>query len=302
MGPPRGVVPLRLPRCALVTPGSRWHLGGVIRRAALLGLLALLAACGSAAPAAPAAVPEPELSAEAVYGRHAAVRGKVDVRIANGGADEVVVERYQVRHPLFEVVPPYDRRSALPPDGRARIVPVPFGAPDCQADVATGAVVVVTVRSGEELRDVSVPLADGRPGLEREHHRACATAAVRAAADVTVGPPWVPDGSTLRAALRLTRRGPGEVAVTEVSGSILLTLSPAGPLPVLEAGRDEAAAEVVLRAGRCEAHALTESKTSFTFPVFAALDGGEPVALRVTADEQGRAALQALLDRTCGTR
>lgn len=275
----------------------------MIRRAALLGPLALLAACGSAAPAPPAApVAVPELSAEAVYGRHAAVRGKVDVRIANDGADEVVVERYQVRHPLFEVVPPYDRRSALPPDGRARIVPVPFGAPDCEGDVATGAVVVVTVRTGEELREVSVPLADGRPGLEREHHRACATAAVRAAADVELGPPWVPDGSTLRAALRLTRTGPGEVAVTEVSGSILLTLSPAGPLPVLEAGRDEVSAEVVLRAGRCEAHALTESKTSFTFPVFAALDGGEPVALQVTADEQGRAALQGLLDRTCGTR
>ena len=172
------------------------------RRAALLVVVALLAACGSSTPAAvPDSAPtEPELTAEAVYGRHAAVRGKVDVRIANDGAndgaDEVVVERYQVRHPLFEVVPAYDRRSALPTDGRPRIVPVPFGTPGCEADadVTTGAVVVVTVRTGQAVRGVSVPLADGQPGLVREHRRACATAAVAAVADVALGPPWAPDG------------------------------------------------------------------------------------------------------------
>ena len=59
--------------------------------------------------------------------------------------------------------------------------------------------------------------------------------------------------------MRLTRAGSGKGAVTEVSGSILFTLSPAGPLPVLGLGSDQAFAEVVLRAGRCEAHALTES-------------------------------------------
>ena len=52
----------------------------------------------------------------------------------------------------------------------------------------------------------------------------------------------------------------------------------------------------------CVLSKLIESKTSFTFPVFTALDGGEPVAVQVTADEQGKAALQDLLDRTCGTR
>src|SRR5688500_18982423 len=87
-------------------------------------LVLLVTACAGDEPDAEAAGEQAELSAVAVYGRHAAVRGKVDVRITNEGRSEVVVESYQVRHPMFEVVPADDRSSRLPPDGRERIVPV----------------------------------------------------------------------------------------------------------------------------------------------------------------------------------
>jgi hypothetical protein len=184
-------------------------------RAAVVGLVALLAAgCAAEPPRAepPRAAPvaglaDPQLSATAVYGRHAAVRERVDVRLANEGAEPVDVERLQVRHPLFAPVPALARSSSLPPDGRARIVPVPFGAPRCEADDPAGAVVVVGVRTPAGVRDVEVPLVDGEPGLLRAHRVACAVAAVAAAVTLDLAP-WQPEqqGSTV---LTVRRRGPG---------------------------------------------------------------------------------------------
>jgi hypothetical protein len=57
---------------------------------------------------------------------------------------------------------------------------------------------------------------------------------------------------------------------------------------------------VVVRASRCDPHALTESKTSFVLPVFVALDGAEPVQVPLVVTGPARAALQDLLTRTCG--
>ena len=58
---------------------------------------------------------------------------------------------------------------------------------------------------------------------------------------------------------------------------------------------------MVVTATRCDRHAPIESKTSFTFPYLAAVDGAEPARLSVTAGADGRAVLQALIDDTCGT-
>lgn len=265
----------------------------------------MLAGCAAEpAPAAPAA-DEPELTAVALYGRHAAVRGRADIRIANRGPGTVELEHYRVEHPLFARVDRLPRRSTLPPDGRERIVPVPFGAPRCEVDDPTGARVVVGVRTGDGVRDVAVPLSDGEPGLVRAHRLACAAQAVTAAASFDLGPQWVPEqgpeGLTARTTLRLERRGPGTIAVTQLSGNILFTVShPAGqPLLTLPAEQDAAELAVRVRASRCEAHALTESKTSFTFPVFAAVGDAEPALVSMTVSPPARAALQDLLDRTC---
>ncbi len=72
------------------------------------------------------------------------------------------------------------------------------------------------------------------------------------------------------------------------------------PLVLLADGAGVATAPVRVRATRCDPHALTESKRSFTFPVFVALDGGEPARVEVTVTGADRDVLQALLDRTCG--
>ena len=102
--------------------------------------------------------------------------------------------------------------------------------------------------------------------------------------------------------LHLQRTGPGALAVTELLGSILFSVAGTPPAPLLQlpAGAATASAPVVLLASRCDQHALIESKTSFTFPLFASVDGGEPARLSTTASGAARDALQSLLDDTCG--
>ncbi len=271
------------------------------RRPLALVVLLISTACGDVAGRAPVG-DEPQLTAVSVYGRHAAVRGKVDVRIANHGQAVVEVESYRVEHPMFASLAAHERRSTLPADGRARIVPVPFGDPRCDVSDSRGAHVVVGLRTPDGPRDVVVPLTDGEPGLVRAHRLACAVDAVARAVQLDLRPWSLEPGPVARTSLRLQRRGPGEIVVAGISGSILFSLdAPDGaPLLALPAGQDVADVQLQVRAGRCEAHALTESKTSTTFPVLVGVDGGEPVQVPLVADASGRSALQDLLDRTCG--
>lgn len=57
---------------------------------------------------------------------------------------------------------------------------------------------------------------------------------------------------------------------------------------------------LAVTATRCDPHALTESKTTFVFPAYAAVSGAEPALVQVTATGASRRALQTLLDGTCG--
>ncbi|MFP5218618.1 MAG: hypothetical protein ACLGIG_02615 [Actinomycetes bacterium] len=243
------------------------------------------------------------------YGRHAAVRAKVDVLIANSGSEPVNVTTWQIRHPLFEPIPPVERESVLPADGATRIVPVPFGKPLCDRTDgdADGAVVVLQVvgPDGAE-RETVVPLEDREPGLVRAHRLACAAERVTAIAALDLAPPYERDTADgrprLRTRLALDRRGPGTLTVVggSLTGNILFTVS--GMTRDLMLGDEEASAStpVDVAATRCEAHALIESKTSFTFPLFAAVDGGEPTHVQMTVSPGAREALQSLLDDTCG--
>ena len=126
------------------------------------------------------------------------------------------VAAYQVRHPMFAVVPPTERATPLPPDGEERITPVTLGAPRCAATSPEGAQVLVRLVSGEELR---LPLPDREPGLLRAHRLACAAAAVEAVAATWIGPPDIRQGSQVRTVLRLERRSPGVVRVPELLGA-----------------------------------------------------------------------------------
>jgi hypothetical protein len=142
----------------------------------------------------------------------------------------------------------------------------------------------------------------------RAHRLACATAAVQEVVTIELRTDGTrtgtPQGPGLAMVLHLQRRGgAAAVTVSELSGSILFTVAgtPPSPLVRLAPGAASASADVVLRAGRCDQHALIESKTSFTFPLFASIDDGEPARSTTTAGGSAKDALQALLDDTCAS-
>jgi hypothetical protein len=278
-------------------------------------LTTCLAACSAGSPAAdPSATPtapnpssvEQSLQATSGYGRHAAVRAKADLRLVNRGTSEIRLARLQVRHPLFEQVAPAERRTVLPPDGDVHLVPVPLGQPRCDRDDPTGASLVVGVQMPDGIVDAAVPLVDREPGLVRAHRLACAILAVEGRVTIELRTDGsrihTPAGQGLVMQLHLQRKDVGAVRVTELLGSILFSVAGTPPVPVVELSpdADSAEAEVVLLASRCDQHALIESKTSFTFPLFAAVDGGEPARLSTTASGAARDALQSLLDDSCG--
>jgi hypothetical protein len=281
-----------------------------VRRLLLATVVALAACSGGTPEAAPsstgAAPAEPALEAVSGYGRHAAVRAKADLHLANHGDAELQLTSLQVQHPLFEQLPAAARRTVLPPDGEVKLVPVPLGAPRCDRDDPAGAVLAVGVQTPDGVRDALVPLVDREPGLVRAHRLACAAAAVERLVTVELrtdgARTTTPSGPGLAMTLHLQRRAPGAVTVTELSGSILFTVAgtPPAPLLVLAPEADAAQAGVVLLASRCDQHALIESKTSFTFPLFARIDDGEPARLTTSAAGPARDGLQALLDDTCG--
>jgi len=283
-----------------------------LRAALLVCSLLLLSACRSGPPADPSAgstarpVVELALQATSGYGRHAAVRARADLRLVNTGDAELRLATLQVQHPLFERLPPYERRTVLPPDGDVRLVPVPLGEPRCDQDDPAGASLVIGLRTPDGIRDVELPLQDREPGLVRAHRLACAVDAVQDVVTVELQTTGVrtatPAGEGLAMQLWLRRQGAGAVTVTELLGSILFRVAgrPPAPLLQLDAGTDAASAQVVVVASRCDQHALIESKTSFTFPLFAQIDGGQPARVSTTATGAARDALQALLHDTCG--
>ena len=264
------------------------------RAAASLALLgAALAACGTA----PAAAPE-GLRVAVEQSRDNENRGLLQLVVTNDGSTPVVVRRAALRSPGYRAAPGGVFDDVVRPGGRTAF-PVPLGEADCRR-TTSGSAAVVGLREGGTVREVLLPVPADDPVLPRLHGRACALEEVAAAVDLALTTS-APDGGVVRGELVLRRRsGTAEVRLTDVQSSILFLLQPAGGLPLaLPPGRRRAALPVVLRAVRCDPHALLESKRSYTFPVFVALDGGEPLQVPVTADGAGRARLDEVLRDRC---
>ena len=68
--------------------------------------------------------------------------------------------------------------------------------------------------------------------------------------------------------------------------------------PLLSLAPDEASAstEVVIDAGRCDPHAVTESKKTFRFATWVAVGGGEPAFVEIQPEPAARAELERLID------
>lgn len=279
-------------------------------RATAALLLCLTSACadGARQPA-----PTPTLEAELTqYRRDAALR-QVQLKLANHGQVDVVVERLRLEAPGFATEPDVDEEARLPP-GRRVDLPVPYGRARCDdgppstAGPTDGtAVAVVRVAQGPP-REVRLPLPAAGGLLRRLHERDCAQQRLAAAVDVSFAPDW-PEGVSaggpaLQPTLVLRRRaGTDTVVVDDVGGHVLLTVRPRPdrprPLLVLAAGEQVAELPLELVATRCDPHALAESKRTPLLGFYVAVGDDEPRLTFFQADAAATRRLTEFVTRSC---
>ncbi|MBC3192782.1 hypothetical protein H7X46_17085 [Pseudonocardia sp. C8] len=238
-------------------------------------LVALLVAAGCAA-----GPPETGLTGAVMQYRSDIAARVLTVRLRAG--NPVTVERVQLRPAGFVPSPPVTPGTALGA-GTTADIRIPLEAPDCAA-TAGESTAVVTAGGAESV----LVLADAHGAVGALQRAECAERAVRDRAGVTFGPVWTRDGDRLRGTVRLHRRaGTGPVAVTELGGTTIFGIRPAGgrTLPLTLGGAD-VVLPVEVVAARCDPHALAESKRATAFTVVAAVPASPPARLTVTPDDR----------------
>ena len=253
-------------------------------------LLLAVAACASPSPA-------PDLTVALEQSRDNENRHLLQVVLTGTGDEPVDVVRLQVRSPRFVDVAPTVRQDVLT-RGRRIAFPIAYGPADCDGEGP--ATVVLGHRTADGLQEHVLRVPDD-PTLPRLQRRECDLRELADSASIAFAPEWERRGDTAYGTLVLKRRsGRAPVTLTALEGSVLLTLRPTGPLPLLlAADADEARLPVEVTATRCDPHALTESKRTYDFPRYAALGDAEPLYATVRPGEPGRSLLEQVLVDTC---
>lgn len=282
----------------------------VVRRcaAAVLGLVLCAGAVGcgasdddSADGQGQDAVPAPVLDAALRRSTLFDTRREIGLALATAGDADVHLGTIQLVTPLFESLAPTTRDATLAAGDRARVMPIPFGTARCDgATEGEHAPEIAAVVDGEEVR---VPVTEHPADLLVDlHDRECASAAVLEDIALELSGAWtVTDPHTAAGQLTVTQRTAGVTAVVdEVLGNVIFGVTTATASPVLTVDDDQPTASVgiTISAARCDPHALTEYKRTFTFVVEVRVDDGDPVRVDVVASGDAHTALSELL-RSC---
>lgn len=244
--------------------------------AAVAGCVVALVGC-AAPPHAPTSPPVP-LAASLNQQREDLARDVLQVRLHNTGRAAVVVRTLALDWPGLATSPSTPNYPLGP--GVLVDLPIGYGPARCAgtppADPGTG-VAAVTVEADGVSRTVRLSLADPYRLLATLSAQDCQRQALARAVTVSFGPTWTTathDGlPALRGELVVVRRETAApIAVTSVDGSVLLTLEPvrAGQQPLLTLGPGVGRAALpvdVTTTGRCDGHALGESKQTYLFQV-----------------------------------
>jgi hypothetical protein len=201
-------------------------------------------------------------------------------------------------------------RTELVGPGQVLDLPVALGDAVCgdppRADAPVPASAAMASATQAWEGNAAAPLA-------RVFRPDCRRQSVEYAAAVAFDPEWTdattPDGRPAAlGTLRLHRRhGSEPVTVTQINGSVLLSIAPVVPAaadaPLLKLAGDATDATlpvIVTQSGRCEAHALAESKHTFFLPVGLAVDTAAVVLLDVIPDDRAKIQLAKMINRSCG--
>jgi len=293
------------------------------RQFALVSLIVVLAAgCGSgddtATPATTTrsavttttrAAPSGPLDAGVRQYREDEAAGVLQIQLRNVGEEPMRVETLRLAwdglEPTPDATPHYPLGAGVTVD-----LPVPIGRAVCHDgagdDPSAATAVVGVTRADGQPATLAVAVTDGFEVLARLHERMCTQQEVTDAVDIASGDTFTatPGAEPPAAAgsLVLTRRNDAtdEITVTKLTdGGVLLDMSAASPVVTLGPGDHTANGEVtVVSSGRCDAHALGESKKTYEFRAELEI-GGEPHVVDLQIPLAAQPALKDVIDRTC---
>ncbi|MBA3524222.1 MAG: hypothetical protein H0T85_06665 [Geodermatophilaceae bacterium] len=237
-----------------------------------------------------------------------AVGGRFQTKLTNTGTESFTVVSTGLDSAGFAPLPQSERSTMFRPGARIDL-PTPYGEVRCRSDqpAEPAYAVVDVVRPDGSRQRLRVPMPSDYGVLTRIHEQGCV--ARQLAEDVTVELSQLAttgDGAqqVVRGVLRLTRgETPAEIAVTEVRGSVLYELAPRAGTTLPQAlvpGETTLDIPLEVSPASCEAHIIAETKKPFVFPVFLALDGGEPVFSLIPVSDAQRELLYDSLIVTCG--
>ena len=297
--------------------------------AALIAAAVALAGCGSdqatraelaATTSTTLAVTPDGLAATLEQYREDQITKTIQIQVVNRSTRTVRLSELRLTWPGLTATA-VGPRSELVGPGQVLDLPVPLGDAVCgdppRADAPVPASVAIAsatlVWEGASAAPVSIPITDTRGVLARVYRPDCQRQSVEYAASVAFDPEWIdattPDGRPAAlGTLRLHRRhGSDPVTVTQINGSVLLSIAtvipPAADAPLLRLAGDatDATLPVMLtESGRCEAHALAESKHTFFLPVGLAVDAAPVVLIDVIPDDAAKVQLLKMINRSCG--
>lgn len=266
--------------------------------------LGLLTGCATAPPH-----PQPQLSARLEQARIDETKRVLSVAVTNRGPT-VHIERLQLIAPPFPTLPPVPIATDITTTPRVDLR-VPYGTARCDGRTIPEpepAHALVWLRQGSTTTQIRLPLPHPNTLLRRLVRLDCGKAVVQNAATIHLGDRWTRvrrgDHQVLRGTIVMRRKRPGPtITLHDIRGSVILQLKPLGadgtPIAVLSPGQTRLDVPVQFAATRCDAHALAESKKTFVFPHWAAVDTLEPQYLEFHPSSALRAHLDALIADTC---
>lgn len=194
---------------------------------------------------------------------------------STGGA-EVEVTSVQLRSELFSSAGPSTRRVMVRRSGDPVSIPLAYGPASC-GDAPSPE---LSVRMEVDGEPADVPVGKAAASIVREHASEYSGNEVRRQVDLRFGPDWrMVDARRVAGTLTLDRRPEADVVLEEVATSVVFTVEVLSPLPASDD------VDLVVTAARCDAHALTESKKTFTFFLTFAKGGGEPIRIELPVED-----------------
>ena len=229
------------------------------------------------------------------------VAGVVQIEL-HGGTAAIDVRSVELEWTGVNAAVPVDHPLPLTP-GRIVDIAVPWSGSTCRGERDSA---IVRVRAVDGATFEAAVDREGVAVLGRIAAADCAARRLAEQVHLELAGPWVEpanggSGNRLVGTLQVTRGASAlRLAVESVDGSVLLTTDLRSTV-VLDPGEAAGSAPLaVTPSGRCDGHALGESKQTFRFQAQVRIGGGAPVGVDLTVPDADRPALFAAIRRACG--